>query len=372
MRLRSRLLSLGWSLLLAPLGIVVVLVSLHGLGWLNAWQFPLMPVAAFCLFGGLSCLGLAGLMRRDRASWQKKLGIGLLLTILCANLPLYLLAVHVTQVRSPGEMSLGRPRPQNLRTPSDRGLNYTTHTIALSQTQQLETWEITVPHPKGTILAFPGNLGVKSNLLAQTEYFVSLGFNVVLTDFQGVGGSTGKITTVGIREARDVAMVFTYLKTAQFSQPHPHSPLILYGSSMGTAAILRAIALHHISPDGIILELPFARLINAIKSRLRYRQIPAFPIAELLLFWASVQRDINAFTHNPVVFARSVRCPALVMQGAKDNWTTVSEVEAIVENFTGNKQLVTFPTAGHQQLMSVDRELWRSAVTNFLAENSTP
>ncbi|NEO86492.1 MAG: alpha/beta hydrolase [Spirulina sp. SIO3F2] len=378
MRCRSLLLNLGCILLLAPLGMIAVLVGLHWLGWLNAWQFPLIPVAKFCIFGGLGCLGLAWVMQRDRLQWQgfrwprqwqKQWCIGLLITFLCANLPLYLLAYHVTQVRSPGQLSLGRPRPSNTITPSDRGLAYTTQTIALSPSQHLETWEISSPvNSKGTILAFSGNLSVKSHLLAQTEYFVSLGFDVILTDFQGVGGSTGQTITVGINEAQDVATVFNHFKTNQFSQEHSHFPLILYGVSMGSSAILRAIALHQISPDAIILEQPFARLIDGVKSRLRYRQIPAFPTAELLLFWASLQRGINGFGHHPIEFARAVRCPALVFQGANDNWTTVSEVEAIVENFTEKKELVVFPTAGHQQLMSVDGDLWRSAVANFLNE----
>jgi hypothetical protein len=47
---------------------------------------------------------------------------------------------------------------------------------------------------------------------------------------------------------------------------------------MGSAAILRAISVNKIKPDAVILELPFARLVNTIRSRLRCHNIPAFPV----------------------------------------------------------------------------------------------
>ncbi|MEM8643183.1 MAG: alpha/beta fold hydrolase [Cyanobacteria bacterium P01_G01_bin.54] len=379
-RTSTHLYKLSVGLLLAPIVLIAILILLHWLGWINAWQFPLIPVSAFCIFGSFASLALAGAWPwRSRAGartrgdrWRQRprsvLSLALVVVLLVVNLPPYLVAHYVTQVRSPGQLILGRPRPENDTNPSDRGLVYVTHRLRSERNIELESWEIkTTTQPRGTVLLFPGNLSTKSKLLAQAEQFVNLGFDVVLTDFRSVGGSTGKITTAGISEAKDVVAVFNHLKAQKFSQDHPTSPVILYGISMGTAAILRAIFQYQIQPDAIILELPFARLLDSVKSRLRYRKVPTFPIAELLLFWAFVQRGVNGFGHNPVTFARAVNCPTLVLQGAQDQWITVEEVTAIVDNFAGPKQLVIFPDAGHHQLLSVNRERWRSTVASFLA-----
>ncbi|MFG6096374.1 alpha/beta fold hydrolase [Leptothoe sp. ISB3NOV94-8A] len=217
------------------------------------------------------------------------------------------------------------------------------------------------------MILFPGNLGTKSSqLIPPAQSFASLGFNTVLVDFQGVGGSSGNTVTLGIAEAQDVVTVFNDVKHRNVVQGHGDSPIILYGVSMGTAAILRAISTHNIIPDAIVLELPFIRLIDAVKSRLRHHKIPTDPTATLLIFWASIQHGINGFSHNPINYAKAVECPTLVIHGAQDKWTPVSDIEALVQTIPATKQLVVSADAGHHQLIGVDRPLWDASVSNFL------
>jgi len=135
---------------------------------------------------------------------------------------------------------------------------------------------------------------------------------------------------------------------------------------MGSAAILRAIAHEKVNPDAVILELPFARLLDAVSSRLRAARVPTFPIAEMLVFWGSIQHGFNGFTHNPVTDARQVSCPTLILQGTLDKWTTVAEIHQIFLNLGGSKQLVLFPNTGHTLLVTVDPERWQQRVDHFL------
>ena len=55
---------------------------------------------------------------------------------------------------------------------------------------------------------FHGYTSDKSKLLTEAEFFRSQGFSVLLLDFAGNGGSEGVQTTVGYREADDVATAF--------------------------------------------------------------------------------------------------------------------------------------------------------------------
>lgn len=87
---------------------------------------------------------------------------------------------------------------------------------------------------------------------------------------------------------------------------HFQSPIFLYGVSMGTAAMMKAVAQENIHPDAIILELPFARMLDAVRSRFREIGIPPFPIAELAVFWGGIQHGFNAFSHNPVLYAEKI------------------------------------------------------------------
>lgn len=137
---------------------------------------------------------------------------------------------------------------------------------------------------------------------------------------------------------------------------------------MGSAAILKAIADKdkNISPEAIILEAPFARLVNAVSSRLKAIKIPAFPMTQLMVFWGGIQQGFNGFNHNPVIYAKSVECPTLILQGKLDKWTTLEEINQILQNLQGFKQLVIFPDAGHDLLVTVDKQLWKQSVEKFI------
>jgi uncharacterized protein len=288
-------------------------------------------------------------------------GLGILLTL---NILSYICAYVLTHFSLPGHLGLGASRPTNTRLPTDIGLQYLTQRISINQTEWLETWFIPTQTSKsyGTVLLFPGNAGSKSKqLLAPAQVFHNLGYNTLLVDFRGVGGSSGNTTTLGIREAKDVALT---LKTAQRS--NLKRPFILYGVSMGTAAILKAVADQTVKPDAIILELPYTRLLDAVRSRVKIFRIPTFPIAELVVFWGGVQHGINGFTHNPITYANQVKCPTLILYGKLDKWTTEAEVNQMVQNLQGPKQLVIFPNSGHDLLVTTNKDLWQKSIGQFL------
>jgi len=376
---RKLLITVGYLPLVALAGIVIILVILHQLGLINAWLFPLKHVSVFLIFSSVSCWIVAGVRKKSKPLSKKSLthqqtktaGIRwktrfcwlLAILLFIVNGSAYLFAYQMTHVRVPGQPGIGIPKPSNSSTPSDRGFPYTTHTIKISESEWLETWLIPsqAAFSRGTVLLFPGNLGTKgSQLIAPAQSFATLGYDSMLIDFQGIGGSSGNTVTIGIKEAQDVVAAFNYAQALNVK-----SPLILYGVSMGSAAIMRAISVNKIKPDAVILELPFARLVNAIRSRLKYHNIPAFLTAELLVFWGGLQHGFNGFSHNPIDFAKKVDCPALVIHGEQDKWTTVEEIKALFQNLPESKQLVISPQPGHHQLIGVDRQLWNSTVKNF-------
>ena len=375
--LRRSLVRTGTLALLLLVGLALLLATLHRFGIFNVWVLPLQPVGAFFLCGGLLCyLGALGVqiwqgrvppteppvLARDRS--HRWLWGSLMALLIVLNVPTFLMTYHMTHVRSPGQVGLGVAKPVSTPLPSDRGLDYATHQIPLQGDGFLEAWFVPTPTaaPRGTVLLFPGNLGTKgSQLISPAQTFTQLGYDCLLVDFQGVGGSSGNTITIGMKEAQDVVRSLQY--AAELDLP---TPTILYGVSMGSVAIMRAIAQAGITPDAVILELPFAHFLNAVRSRLRYHGLPAFPTAELLVFWGSVQHGVNGFRHNPIHFAPAINCPTLLIHGEQDKWTTVAEINALFANISAPKQLVVSPEAGHHQLIGVDRALWDAQVAQLL------
>jgi alpha-beta hydrolase superfamily lysophospholipase len=82
----------------------------------------------------------------------------------------------------------------------------------------------------------------------------------------------------------------------------------------------------------------------------------------------SSKLPIDLGLKNPVEYASQVKCPTLILQGKLDKWTMTTEIDRIYENLRGSKQLSIFPTAGHDLLVTVDRERWKQSIDKFLKE----
>ena len=187
------------------------------------------------------------------------------------------------------------PRPENDRTPESISLAFQAIRIPVDDCVELEAWSIPAAHARGTMILFHGYASMKSNLLAEANAFHELGYDVWLVDFRGSGGSTERYTTVGVREADDVAAVVKYVRRSSMI-----GPLILYGNSMGAAAILRSITKCGVAADGVILISIFDRLLSTARNRFHQMGLPGFPGANLLLFWGGISAGFSGFRHNPV------------------------------------------------------------------------
>lgn len=255
------------------------------------------------------------------------------------------------------------PRPNNTRSPQNLGLPSETLRISTDDGLSLEAWLLAPPKPRGTVLLFHGYAACRSSLLDQGREFYEMGFAVLLVDFRGSGGSDGCVTTLGYREALDVAAAVRHVRDLALPRP-----LVLYGQSMGGAAVLRSIAALHVDPDAVILESVFDRLLGTVRNRFGVMGVPSFPAAELLVFWGGVQAGFSGFDHNPVEYARCCDCAALLLHGAEDRHAKLEEGRAIYESLTGRKEMMVFAGAGHTSLHEADRERWTAIVGRFLAK----
>ena len=249
------------------------------------------------------------------------------------------------------------PRPQNRTRPS---APY--ETITLKGTAALEGWLMSVEQPKGTVVLFHGYAGWKGELLPEAEAFRALGYRTLLIDFPGSGGSEGDDTTIGYREAQDVQAVYEYAR-----QQFPEDKLILYGFSMGAAAIMRAVDGYSIAPDALVLGCPFSTMRETIHNRFRMLGVPPVVFADLLVLWGGVQHGYWAFSHNPVDYAERIMVPTLLLYGQRDQRVTLSETERIYQALAGPKELVIFEQADHESYAGHDVQRWKKAVLSFLA-----
>ncbi len=271
----------------------------------------------------------------------------------------------IQRTRDPKELSaiekaeilfigIENPRPNHKRIPDTKFKR-----ISISSTVSLECWLIDREDSKGIVVMFHGYAGEKSSLLDRVDEFFQLGYKILLVDFMGSGGSEGKSTTIGYKEAEQVKDCFNYLVN------EGEGNIILFGTSMGAAAILKAMDDYSLNTSAIILECPFGSLYETVKARFRLMNVPTFPMAGLLCFWGGVQNGYWAFSHNPIEYAKGVSCPTLLLFGALDNRVSLQETEMIFDNLNGEKILKIYPSKGHDVFAGNEMN-WAEDVSNFL------
>lgn len=257
------------------------------------------------------------------------------------------------------------PRPENSRTPQDKGLGYEVHRFHSETNIEIEAWYIPHPKPRAIALLLPGYGSAKASMLEEAEEFNRLGCSAYIIDFRGHGGSSGNVTSIGYHEAKDVEVAVQFIHKAVSDK----LPLVIYGNSMGAAAMMRAVAAGKVEADAYIIEGVFETMLSAVQNRFRSMRVPSFPSAQLLVFWGGRQQGFRAFGHNPVDYARKLDKPALMIHGAEDRRATLEQAKRVLAALKVPGKMEVFEGVGHESCIKKDRVKWKAAVGAFLGLN---
>ncbi len=256
-------------------------------------------------------------------------------------------------------LGINNPRPYNKQLPA-----VPFETIKLQSNKNIECWYIPTRESKGTIILFHGYGGEKSSMLDKSNEFQKLGFNTLLVDFMGSGGSDGNQTTIGFKEAAEVKTTFDFVRQKG------EKNILLFGTSLGAVAIMKAINDYKLAPKAIIIECPFGSMYQTTCTRFNSMHVPTFPMANLLVFWGGILNGFPAFEHKPTEYAKQITCPTLLLYGEKDEKVSRHETDEIFSNLSGPKELRTFPNAGHENYLTKYNTEWNKATKLFLERYS--
>lgn len=227
----------------------------------------------------------------------------------------------------------------------------------------LEAWILrTKLLQKGTVIAFHGYMDEKSSMLDRAYIFLDMGYDVLLVDFMGSGGSYGLQSTIGVLEASNVKDTYFYV-----SEKLKENNVILIGFSMGAAAITNAIYSYDLSPRVIILEATYGSFEGTIKKRLNRLDIPDWPISNIFTFWVGAINRFDGFKANPQEYVKSISTPALLMCGGQDPNIPIEETEYIYSQLASkNKKLKIFPLAAHESYLLKYSDDWHREIVKFI------
>lgn len=233
--------------------------------------------------------------------------------------------------------------------------------IKLKHHFNLSLWKIDVEQCKGTVILFHGFASEKSSLIPYSNVFNELGYKTVLVDFRGCGESKGNTTTIGYYESEDVLEVYKHVKNKL-----KEDNIILFGSSMGAAAIIKSINDFNITPNKIILLNPFQNLQIAISNRFKMMGLNPYFFSDMLLFWGGVINDFDGFEFENDVYAKNIKSDVLLFYGKYDERVNFSEVKNIYDNINSNKFLKYYHNSGHGDYLENEYDRFYNDLEEFL------
>ena len=260
--------------------------------------------------------------------------------------------------------SLGRPR----RTPSDLGLSWEPLECRTADALRLTGWVVTPPRPRGTVSLFHGLRQNREHTLNRTAFLAAAGYRCVAFDHRAHGASSGKRTSFGFFEARDVAAVLDLI-----TRRWPHEPQAALGISMGAAALCFA-APRARDLRAVILESVYHDIGTAFLSRIGNRYPAWFKRLSNGAIWVTERRlGLRLKQLAPVEFIGDLAPAAvLLLTGTEDQHAPPEDAQRLLERCRGSREIWLVPGACHADMYEVGGEPYRNRILDFLERRLSP
>ena len=209
--------------------------------------------------------------------------------------------------------------------------------IETADGERLHGWWVPAPEPPvGHVLLCHGNGGNVGDRVPHIAHLTAAGFDVLAFDYRGYGRSTGRASEAGTyRDARAARL-------ALLERAGPERVIYL-GESLGAAVALELAHKH--PPAGLILQSPFTSIRDM--ARLHYPVVP---------------RALVPDAYPSLRLIGALEVPLLVLHGERDDIVPLLHGQELYEAATCPKRLVTFPDAGHNDLVGRD---WADAIASW-------
>jgi pimeloyl-ACP methyl ester carboxylesterase len=209
-------------------------------------------------------------------------------------------------------------------------------------------WYIPAGNPSPTaptVVLAHGNGKTKSEMLRWAEP-LHADYNLVLFDFRNHGQSSGDVTTLGVREVRDLKAIVDWLEEAK----SPPSIAVLGVSMGGATAIDEAADDQRVA--AVILDSTHATLVGALQRQLESRGLPlALPGAWSILLGGLIRTGEDLSLADPIQAIERIGIrPVLIVAAGDDEAvgpTDAADLERAAPDKGAHVELKTCPAARH-------------------------
>ena len=192
------------------------------------------------------------------------------------------------------------------------------------------------------------------------------GWHLLMVDQRAHGESGGRTITFGIRERFDCKTWAEYA-ARRFG---PETPIFLWGISMGASTVLMASNLE-LPPSvrGIAADCGFESPVGIVKSTLRRRRWPMFPVYQFAALGARLFGGFRLNETSALECVKSSHLPILLIHGEEDRIVPCEMAHALRRACASPVTLLTVPGASHGLSWCMDLAAYQGALIRFMEEN---
>lgn len=223
-------------------------------------------------------------------------------------------------------------------------------------------WFVQGKPEMGVVLLLHGVRSDRRQMLGRAKFLSQAGYSVMLIDLPAHGESSGEHITFGYREAEGVKVAMRYL-TGRF----PCEKIAVIGVSLGAASFVLSRA--NPAPAAVVLEAMYPTIEEAIFRRLEKRLGSFSSLFTPLFLWQLPLRlGVSADHLRPITELLHLHCPVLILSGADDRHTTVSDTQRIFAAANQPKALWIVADAAHVNLHAHAPQEYEARVLAFLRQ----
>jgi alpha-beta hydrolase superfamily lysophospholipase len=246
------------------------------------------------------------------------------------------------------------------------------HRLTTSDGQEIGAWYIEGDRHKPAVVMLHGNGACRSALLDIAHCFHDEGCGVLALSMRAHGDSTGEWNDFGYSSRLDVVAAVEWVE-----RHHPDRPIILFGTSLGSAAAAFAANDLGRRVRGYILECPYENLKRAVRNR---TEVYLPPVLDSVAYWGLLAAapfffaDVDKIYPATAVYAVPPEVPVLILAGGRDRRARTDEARTIYEAVRTHATLEVFEGGDHSLLLASDPPRYRRLIGEFIrrAEGTPP
>ncbi len=245
-------------------------------------------------------------------------------------------------------------------TPAQYKLSFKKLTLHTGDGYDIAAWDVApVTASDDAILVLPGYASDKGSILPRTA-FLGQTHRLLYIDFRSFGESSGKYTTMGLREVEDAMTAVRYLKEQGVKR------IGIYGFTMGGAVALMAAA-RDPAVTAVVTEDAYADFGIVAGDPYGYLG-PARPaFAWFAKEFVQLLFRMNVDAVSPSAVASSIKVPVLVIHSRADASVPIVHADILRSRMKDNANVQFWYTDGNADLAS--RTAFAQALLGFFGKN---